>query len=387
MAEYTYNVKFSEFVGFYQGISNIWIGDGSTPVGQTFVDNKGITRCKGGEPGFLYCKANNGAIDEIGYVSDYAEAKKYFEDHSITFDMTYEDWIEYIGTMPEMVTNAHLWAYGSDAGDYEVGMSAKEQADRAAMWAAGVQSGNGDVDNNAKYYANEAKGYANGVDLDGQDIPERAEDNASYYAGVAASAASTATDAAETASDKADEATSAVSEIEGFAEAAAQSASDASDDADTATAQADIATTKAGEAAASATAAEGSADLAMEWAIGPTETTVEPSVTNNSKYWSDYTVSIAGQFATYIDYHNVQIDYYSTQNVIDPELVPDESWSDSVTPTQGEYFWTRMKFAATTNIEAHTLYVAGYIGMDESERNPIAITTAAIDELFPTSGT
>lgn len=198
--EYTFYPKFSEFVTLYRGVSRVWIADG--------------TALHQGAPGKLYAEYIDGLIQDLGYVSDYEEAKKYFADLGIT--LTYPEWVATLAATPENAKRSEAWAVGKQHGepvpstDETYNNNAKYYADQSKIWTNGskldgtsvqprdnatfwaneahgwTNNKNGSVNdysatNNAKYWAEQSKEYTNGTDLDGDTVAERATDNASYY--------------------------------------------------------------------------------------------------------------------------------------------------------------------------------------------------------------
>lgn len=198
--EYTFYPKFSEFVTLYRGVVRVWIADG--------------TSVNPGTPGKLYAEYIDGIVTELGYVSDYEEAKKYFADLGI--QLTYPEWVAILAATPENAKRSEAWAVGKQAGvpvaqdDETHNNNARFYADQSKIWANGnnldgtsvqptdnatfwaneahgwANNKQGDIHgysatNNAEYWAKQSKGYTNGNDLDGDPIAERATDNAEYF--------------------------------------------------------------------------------------------------------------------------------------------------------------------------------------------------------------
>lgn len=198
--EYTFYPKFSEFVTLYRGVARVWIADG--------------TSLHPGVAGKLYAEYIDGLIQDLGYVSDYEEAKKYFADLGIS--LTYEEWIAMLAAMPENAKRSEAWAVGEQHGvpvqdtDETYNNNSKYYADESKIWANGskldgtsVQPENNatfwaneahgwtnnksgtvhdySATNNSKYWAEQSKEYMNGKDLDENPVSARATDNALYY--------------------------------------------------------------------------------------------------------------------------------------------------------------------------------------------------------------
>lgn len=166
---YTFYPKFQEFVTLYRGVIRVWIGDGETT----------------GTAGMLYAEYQDNVIQQLGYVSDYEEAKKYFADLGI--NLTYEEWVGILCTTPQNARDAESYAVGTIAGqdvppeDKTYHNNSKYYKEQSGVWATGDGSGLGSPTNNSKYWAEQSKGFANGKDLDGQAMPARSQDNAEYF--------------------------------------------------------------------------------------------------------------------------------------------------------------------------------------------------------------
>ena len=195
---YTFYPHFQEFVTLYRGVIRVWIGDGIST----------------GTAGYLYAEYMDGSMQQLGFVSDYEEAKKYFSDLGI--NLTYAEWVAILARTPENAKRSEAWAVGTQADvpvsqeDQTYQNNSKYYADQSKIWANGnnlngdsIQPTNnatywsdtahgwtnnksGDSDsysatNNAKYWAEQSKEYTNGNDLSDNPVQDRATDNAMYY--------------------------------------------------------------------------------------------------------------------------------------------------------------------------------------------------------------
>lgn len=198
--EYTFYPKFSEFVTLYRGVIRVWIADG--------------TQLNPGTNGKLYAEYVDGAVQELGYVSDYETARQYFAELGIS--LTYPEWVSLLAHTPENAKRSESWAVGKVDGqpvpqeDETYNNNSRYYAEQSKIWVDGkdfdetpVQPQNnatfwteeshgwtnnkeGSVHgysdtNNAKYWAEQSKEYTNGKDLDGTDVPARQTDNAVYF--------------------------------------------------------------------------------------------------------------------------------------------------------------------------------------------------------------
>ena len=180
--EFTFNVNFQEWAPLLEGLIYVYIGDGTS---EDIIETKTEegTVYTGGKGGYLYGKYSDGYWQDIGFVSDYHAAKKYYEDHGIQLDLTYEQWINYLMTVPSNAAQSMLWAYGRDEGEWSEGKSSREQANRSAVWAVGstTDTDNGSETNNSKYWAEQSKSYADGKNFSGDPVEDRRSDNAEYF--------------------------------------------------------------------------------------------------------------------------------------------------------------------------------------------------------------
>lgn len=195
---YTFYPKFQEFVTLYRGVVRVWIGDGIST----------------GTAGYLYAEYMDGLVQQLGFVSDYEEAKKYFADLGI--DLTYPEWVERLAQMPENAKRSEAWAVGTQIGvpvdpsDETHNNNARFYADQSKIWANGnnldgtsvrptdnatfwaneahgwTNNKEGSINgysatNNTKYWAEQSKEFTNGNDLNDNPVQARATDNASYY--------------------------------------------------------------------------------------------------------------------------------------------------------------------------------------------------------------
>ena len=223
--EYTFTADFTEFAVMYSGLTNVWIGDG------TELDE---IQCKGGTAGYLYGKYSNGTVLSIGFVSDYEAARRYYAEHGLDLNLTYDEWIELIKSTPANVSNSLEYRLQSES------------------WAVGTRNGSSDT-----------------IRINA------ATDNSKYYSEQSASSANTSTAQASAASASAanaltSETNAAVSEANAAASASAASTSEDN--------------------------AELYMDTAAEWATGDSIGT--PSATNNALYYSQQASSSATAAAT-----------------------------------------------------------------------------------------
>ena len=370
MSDLSFIAQFGEYTPLYRGITETWVGtgDSSNPGNpeETSYNDAGI----------LYAKYISDDIQTIGSITDYALAV------NAGFSGTFADWIDFLSATADHVVNAEKWATGNanaQPGDqYTTGNSAKEQADRAAMWAAGTTSGNGSATNNAKYWAQQASTSASNASTSAT--------NASNSATSASSSASTATTAATTASSAATTATTAATNASASATAASQSETNALSYKNTAnTAKTDAVSAKndavdaktaaqtAQTAAVSAkTSAESARDTAALWATGGTTGT--PTATNNAKYYAQYTDSRITALGNFLSSATTVYANSSTATI------PSSGWSDSASPVQGQYTWSRTTFTWTDGTSPTVVYNVSYVGSDSLSLE--AITNNEIDALF-----
>ncbi len=166
---YTFYPKFQEFVTLYRGVIRVWIGDGETT----------------GTAGMLYAEYQDNVIQQLGYVSDYEQARVYFEELGV--DLTYEQWVALLCATPQNARDAESWAVGKINGqdvsstDKTYHNNSKYYKEQSGVWATGDGSGLGSPTNNSKYWAEQSKGFTNGKDLNGQAMPARSQDNAEYF--------------------------------------------------------------------------------------------------------------------------------------------------------------------------------------------------------------
>ena len=181
--DYTFYVDFKEWIPLFEGLIYVHIGDGTSPDITETIDEQGHSTYTGGKGGYLYGKYADGYWQDIGFVSDYEAAKKYYADHGIQTDMTYEDWVNYLMAVPNNAAQARLWAIGLTTGEYSSGNSSREQANRSMIWAvgSGTDTDDGSPTNNSKHWAEISRSYADGKDLNGDTVHDREEDNAKYY--------------------------------------------------------------------------------------------------------------------------------------------------------------------------------------------------------------
>lgn len=274
---YTYTVDFTEFAVMYNGLLYVWIGDGTEPVGQENFDENGIKYYSGGVAGQLYGRFSDGMIQAFGFVSDYAAAKAYFEEHGIQMSMTYEEWVEYLSNIPEYAATSLT------------------EANRSAVWATGSSSGNGSATNNSKYWAEQSKSFANGTDLDGQAVQARATDNAEYFKDLAKDWA-TKTTAVETGLNSAKTYAENANESRLQAESWAQGTRDGTADTERQSAQ-NINSKKFSEVS------EEYSLQAESWTQGTrngsADATRQNAGTNNAKYYYDETIGYAIGYGTH----------------------------------------------------------------------------------------
>ena len=102
---YTFYPRFAEYISLYRGVVRVWIEDGSSQ------DPDRI-------PGKLYAEYVEGVVQDLGYVSDYNEAKQHFADLGI--DLTYPQWVELLANTPNNVSDSEAWAKGT-RGEVAVG--------------------------------------------------------------------------------------------------------------------------------------------------------------------------------------------------------------------------------------------------------------------------
>lgn len=164
---YTFYPKFQEFVTLYRGVNKVWIGNG--------IDT--------GTAGMLYAQYTDDLVQQLGYVSDYEEAKKYFADLGI--DLTYPEWVALLAATPENARKAESWAIGSISGvpvastDPTYHNNSKYWNEQSHLWADFGTTGSPAANNNSKYWAEQSKSYSDGKGLTEQDI--RPTDNSEYY--------------------------------------------------------------------------------------------------------------------------------------------------------------------------------------------------------------
>lgn len=163
MNETIFNIEFSEFIPLYNGLIAVFIGDGTSPdIRETVDPITGETTYSGGVAGYLYAKYHDGFWQSVGFISDYEEAKAYFEDLGITF--TYPQWIAMIAAMPENALKSEGYAVGKQNGQ-------------------DVSSGEF-FHNNSKYYKEQASESASDAQL-AQTRAENAQSSASTSASLA----------------------------------------------------------------------------------------------------------------------------------------------------------------------------------------------------------
>ena len=245
--DYNFNVDFQEWIPLFEGLVHVHIGDGTSPeIIETIIDGK--PTYTGGKAGYLYGKYSDGYWQDIGFVSDYNEAKKYCDDHGITI-ANYGDWVNLLMSLPENAVQAKLWAYGRDEGEWTVGKSSREQANRSMIWAvgSGADTDNGSPTNNSKYWAEQSKSYTDGKDLSGNVVQARTTDNAEYFKNLAKDWATKST------------------KVEGNLDSAKTYAENSKTE----------------------------ADRAAVWTQGSTTGSDQGSATNNAKYWTEQSKSYA----------------------------------------------------------------------------------------------
>lgn len=257
MAEYTFYPKFQEFVTLYRGVVRVWIGNG--------IDT--------GQAGMLFAEYIDGAIQSLGMVSDYNEAKAYFAELGI--DLTYKDWVALLSQTPENARAAQLSATHSEI-----------SSQQSEAWAVGQRQGTDvpDTDptyrNNSKHYSTVAEQYSSDASDSAsaalaseqaaqaaQNLAETAQssaETAQSLAEAAQSAAEIAQGNAETAQHLAETAQLASETAQGFAEAAQSAAETAQGLAETAQTAAEDAQELAEIAQSAAETAQGLSESARD---------------------------------------------------------------------------------------------------------------------------
>lgn len=164
---YTYYAQFGEYVDLFRGVTRVWIADGTAE--------------KPGTAGALYAMYNDEQVQELGFVSDYNEAKEYFAELGIS--LTYAQWIEILANTPTNADTASRKAQEANNSSVSAASSASKAATSesnaaaskgaaetakqnaqsaatmAARWATGSVLGSPSETNNSQYYSEQAQQY------------------------------------------------------------------------------------------------------------------------------------------------------------------------------------------------------------------------------------
>lgn len=371
---YTFYANFSSSIPLYRGVNAVWIGDGS-PVD---IDHK-----TGGTAGALYASYVTDEYQELGYVSDYYQAKEYFETLGIT--LTYEQWVELLCNTPKNAEDSEAWAAGTVDGTSIPSThpayhnNSKYWEELAKLWANyGTDGNTPTASNNAKEYARQS-GVSATNSATSANNSATSESNAASSASAAAqsesNAATSASNAAQSEANAAaskgaaatSESNAATSETNAAnsATAAATSESNAASSASAAALSETNAATSESNAAQSESSAQ-AAKTAAEAAQSKAEIAIThyPRINNNSNWEVWDVVNEEWDDTGYKSMAEATISS-AYQNSTSGTVVPTGTWTPTPQPESGRFMWIRTTYT-WTNGHTDNFYNVSYIGANGS---------------------